>query len=147
MLPSTLQKPSAFSWIIKPLVAADEVDPSEEDPLASELEVLASEDDATTDELETVTELDVITELEEIAVSDEELPIGVLEELAVGALDDTCVAELLELTTTGVVFLPLPHAAMVVVMAASSADLTKIVLAENIYNPRVVVFVLAIKTH
>lgn len=78
---------------------------------------------------------------DELLTTAEDELLGVLLGVTLAATDDEAGG------TAGVVtFFPLPHAAMVVVITASNTDLTRTVFAENIYNPRVVVFVLASKT-
>ena len=93
-----------------------------------------------------VAELDDVVPTELTPVLVDELVFGaallVVDVMLLEAADGV----LLEGLITSFVFLPLPQATMVVVIAASSTDLTIIVFAENIYNPRVVVFVLAITT-
>lgn len=66
------------------------------------------------------------TEDSELSVVSEEMVFS-LEVVVVGALENGLL---------GVFFLPLPHAAMDVVITASNTDLTSTVFAENISNPR-----------
>ena len=107
-----------------------------------------SEDELTVTELRLlITELDCSTDIDELStVVTDELLTSATEELLMGvtlvATDDEACG-----CVTGVVtFFPLPHAAMEVVITASNTDLTRTVFAENIYNPRAVVFLLASKT-
>ena len=107
-----------------------------------------SEDELTVTELRLlITELDCSTDIDELStVVTDELLTSATEELLMGvtlvATDD----EVCGCVTGVVTFFPLPHAAMEVVITASNTDLTRTVFAENIYNPRAVVFLLASKT-
>ncbi|WP_394201422.1 hypothetical protein [Marinagarivorans algicola] len=77
---------------------------------------------------------DVVPSVDEAVPSDDDVVPSVDEATA----DELVVGSVITGSET---FLPLPHAAMDVVITASSTDLTSIVLAENINKtPGVVVF-------
>ena len=100
-----------------------------------ELEAVPSVDDVVPSVDDVVPSLDdVVPSLDDVVPSVDDV---------VSSLDDATADELVVGSgiTGSETFLPLPHAAMDVVITASSTDLTSIVLAENINKtPGVVVF-------